>query len=107
MAEAFINFIQNMNDRISPEGFILFTALAPKTSADQPGAAKQNEKIGVKRFSLVTSGNSLSHDEFETVLEIVSCLKKKQISFFGNTLGAINLRAGKRIKNCWIEMLPP
>lgn len=35
--EAFINFIQNVNNRISPEGFILFTALAPKTSADQPG----------------------------------------------------------------------
>ena len=35
--EAFINFIQNVHDRISPEGFVLFTALAPKTSADQPG----------------------------------------------------------------------
>ena len=35
--EAFINFIQNVHDRISPEGFLLFTALAPKTSADQPG----------------------------------------------------------------------
>ena len=35
--EAFINFIQNVHDRISPEGYILFTALAPKTSADQPG----------------------------------------------------------------------
>ena len=35
--EAFINFIQKVHDRISPEGYILFTALAPKTSADQPG----------------------------------------------------------------------
>lgn len=35
--EAFINFIQKIYDRISPEGYILFTALAPKTSADQPG----------------------------------------------------------------------
>ena len=35
--EAFINFIQNVNDRISPEGYVLFTALAPKISADQPG----------------------------------------------------------------------
>jgi len=35
--EAFINFIQNVHDRISPEGFTLFTALAPKTSANQPG----------------------------------------------------------------------
>ena len=35
--EAFINFIQNVNDRISPEGYVLFTALAPKVSADQPG----------------------------------------------------------------------
>lgn len=35
--EAFINFIQNVNDRISPEGYVLFTALAPKTSADQQG----------------------------------------------------------------------
>jgi len=35
--EAFINFIQKIHDRISPEGYILFTALAPKTSADQPG----------------------------------------------------------------------
>jgi len=29
--------IQKVHDRISPEGYILFTALAPKTSADQPG----------------------------------------------------------------------
>ena len=35
--EAFINFIQNVNDRISPEGYVLFTALAPKISTDQPG----------------------------------------------------------------------
>ncbi|NLJ58737.1 MAG: LysM peptidoglycan-binding domain-containing protein [Tissierellia bacterium] len=35
--EAFVNFIQKVNDRISPEGFVLFTALAPKVSADQPG----------------------------------------------------------------------
>jgi spore germination protein len=35
--EAFINFIQNVNDRISPEGYALFTALAPKISAEQPG----------------------------------------------------------------------
>lgn len=35
--EAFINFIQNVHDRISPEGYQLFTALAPKVSADQPG----------------------------------------------------------------------
>ncbi len=35
--EAFIDFIKNINNRISPEGFVLFTALAPKTSADQPG----------------------------------------------------------------------
>lgn len=35
--EAFINFIQNVNNRISPEGYVLFTALAPKTSANQPG----------------------------------------------------------------------
>ena len=35
--EAFINFIQKLNDRLSPEGYEVFTALAPKTSADQPG----------------------------------------------------------------------
>ena len=35
--EAFINFIQKLNDRLSPEGYEVFTALAPKTSANQPG----------------------------------------------------------------------
>ena len=35
--DAFVNFIQRVNERITPEGFQLFTALAPKVSADQPG----------------------------------------------------------------------
>jgi len=35
--DAFVNFIQKINERISAEGFQLFTALAPKVSADQPG----------------------------------------------------------------------
>lgn len=35
--EEFVNFINNMTTRLNEEGFIVFTALAPKVSADQPG----------------------------------------------------------------------
>lgn len=36
-AEAFISFIENVKSRLEPEGYIVMVALAPKTSADQPG----------------------------------------------------------------------
>lgn len=35
--QAYVNFIQSLHDRLSVEGFILITALAPKTSAEQRG----------------------------------------------------------------------
>ncbi|WP_312701042.1 LysM peptidoglycan-binding domain-containing protein [Sedimentibacter sp.] len=35
--ENFINFVRNMTNRLNEEGFTVLTALAPKTSADQPG----------------------------------------------------------------------
>lgn len=48
-ADAFINFIQNMKDRLDPAGYIVTVALAPKTSADQPGLlyeAHDYDRIG-------------------------------------------------------------
>ena len=35
--QAYVEFIQSLHDRLSAEGFILITALAPKTSAQQRG----------------------------------------------------------------------
>lgn len=35
--QAYVEFIQSLQDRLSAEGFILITALAPKTSAQQRG----------------------------------------------------------------------
>ena len=35
--QAYVEFIQSLHDRLSAEGFILITALAPKTSAEQRG----------------------------------------------------------------------
>lgn len=47
--DAFINFIQKMKDRLSPQGYLTLVALAPKVSADQPGLlyeAHNYERIG-------------------------------------------------------------
>lgn len=35
--QAYVDFIQKVADRLNPEGYIVVTALAPKTSGDQPG----------------------------------------------------------------------
>lgn len=35
--ENFVNFVRDMTNRLNEEGFTVLTALAPKTSADQPG----------------------------------------------------------------------
>ena len=35
--ELFVQFIQNVRDRLEPEGYIVMVALAPKTYAEQPG----------------------------------------------------------------------
>ncbi|WP_326907422.1 glycosyl hydrolase family 18 protein [Sedimentibacter sp. MB31-C6] len=35
--DAYTQFIRNLTNRLNEEGFIVFTALAPKVSADQPG----------------------------------------------------------------------
>ncbi|HAQ40011.1 MAG TPA: hypothetical protein DCM73_03700 [Clostridiales bacterium] len=35
--EKFVEFVRNMTERLNQEGFQVFAALAPKTSADQPG----------------------------------------------------------------------
>lgn len=48
-AEAYIGFVQNMKNRLEPAGYIVTVALAPKTSADQPGLlyeAHNYERIG-------------------------------------------------------------
>lgn len=36
-AEAYVDFIRQLRERISPDGYRTFVSLAPKTSADQPG----------------------------------------------------------------------
>ncbi len=36
-AQAYADFVRKLNDSLDPEGYLTFVALAPKTSADQPG----------------------------------------------------------------------
>ena len=48
-AEAFFGFIQNMKNRLEPAGYLVTVALAPKTSAEQPGLlyeAHDYDRIG-------------------------------------------------------------
>ncbi len=47
--QAYVDFISKTQKRLSEEGFVVFVALAPKTSGDQPGLlyeAHDYEKIG-------------------------------------------------------------
>lgn len=47
--DAFVSFIENIKNRLEPAGYLIMVALAPKTSADQPGLlyeAHDYERIG-------------------------------------------------------------
>ena len=43
---AFADFVQTLSDRLNAEGFVVFIALAPKTSDDQPGLLYEAHDYG-------------------------------------------------------------
>jgi biotin synthase len=66
--------------------------------------AKQNEKAGVRRFSLVTSGGKLTGRDFEKILHIYTELKKETGLKLCASLGIISLEQAAGLKNAGVTM---
>ncbi len=62
------------------------------------GAAKKAEKHGAQNFCIVTSGGSLSDDEFERILEIIQMLKKETKMGIDGSLGFLTKERVARLK---------
>ena len=67
-------------------------------------AAKENEKEGVHRFSLVTSGKSVSDEEFEKILGIYSVLRKETNLKLCASLGSLSYERAVRLKEAGVSM---
>ncbi len=66
--------------------------------------ARENEKAGVHRFSLVTSGKSLSNDDFNQVLEIYNTLRKETNLHLCASHGLLSYEDALRLKAVGITM---
>ena len=66
--------------------------------------AKENEKAGVNRFSLVTSGRGLNEDEVQKVTDIYKRLKKETKLNLCASLGILNFGQLKKLKESGITM---
>jgi len=66
--------------------------------------AKENESQGVHRFSLVTSGKTLSEKEFERVLEIYRILKRKTKLKLCASHGIITYHQALKLKEAGVTM---
>ncbi|GAE88825.1 biotin synthase [Acetivibrio straminisolvens JCM 21531] len=66
--------------------------------------AKENEKEGVHRFSLVTSGKIVSDEEFEKILRIYSVLRKETNLKLCASLGSLSYERAKRLKEAGVSM---
>lgn len=66
--------------------------------------AKENEKCGVNRFSLVTSGRALTGEEFEKAVKIYSTLKSEVKMDLCASLGIITEEQLEKLKNAGITM---
>jgi biotin synthase len=64
-----------------------YTLLDKNTILDK---AKESEKSGIHCFSIVTSGNSLSRDEFKKVYDIFNTLREKTNLTLAASLGSIS-----------------
>lgn len=65
--------------------------------------AKENEKEGVHRFSLVTSGKGLSGQDFEKVLEIYKVLRKETNLKLCASHGIISYEQAVRLKEAGVS----
>ncbi|PKM94648.1 MAG: biotin synthase BioB [Firmicutes bacterium HGW-Firmicutes-1] len=66
--------------------------------------ARENERQGVNRFSLVTSGRGPSDEEFEKLLEIYKELKEKTNIKLCASHGIISYEQAVRLKEVGVEM---
>lgn len=66
--------------------------------------ANENEACGVKRFSLVTSGRSVSEEDLEKLIEIFKVLKQKTRLSLCASLGCIPYRHALKLKEAGVEM---
>lgn len=66
--------------------------------------AKENEKFGVHRFSLVTSGRGLYGAEFEKIIKIYELLNKESKLSLCASLGIINYEQLSKLRNVGITM---
>jgi biotin synthase len=66
--------------------------------------AKENEKEGVHRFSIVTSGGSLTEKDFEKILEIIMVLKKETRLKLCASLGSITFGQALKLKKAGLTM---
>ncbi|MDK2799229.1 MAG: biotin synthase [Clostridiales bacterium] len=66
--------------------------------------ARENEKCGAHRFSLVTSGKSLSEEDFEKVIEIYKVLRKETGMKLCASHGIISYEQAVRLKNVGVTM---
>ncbi len=66
--------------------------------------AKENEACGVKRFSLVTSGRTVSEEELEKLIEIFKVLKQETSLSLCASLGCISYRHALKLKEAGVEM---
>ncbi len=67
------------------------------------GAAKKAEKQGAQNFCLVTSGGSLSGDEFERILDIVKQLRKETKLGIDGSLGFLTPERVQRLKEAGLR----
>lgn len=66
--------------------------------------AKENERNGVHRFSIVTSGKSLTNNDFEKVLEMIAALRVETNLKLCASLGSISFERALRLKEAGLSM---
>lgn len=66
--------------------------------------ARENEKAGVQRFSIVTSGGRLSEEDFEKVLEVLFVLGKETALKICASLGSITYEQALELKQAGLSM---
>lgn len=70
---------------------------------DVLASAKENENEGVHRFSIVTSGGSLTNNDFEKVLEMIVALRAETNLKLCASLGSISYDRALRLKEAGLS----